>query len=738
MALWLPNRIIQATLLLCAAIVALTLWAALHQPWLGLGLTVSSETKSILVASTHPAGPAKGIATQSQLVSIGPVVLDPDDIVEEPDMFESYDRIDRFLQRQTELANLLRQPSVSLRIRSEAFPTAEADVLVSPARRPISDLPASFWVQLITGVGALLIGMFVLALRPADLATRLFALSGAMIALSACTAAVYSSRELAIDGGLFRMLSALNHVGSLGFGMAMIALFLIYPRRLVPHWALLIVPAIFVPWLAADIFRLVPTQTIGSQLPTSIEMLLIVVAVLVQWVVNRRDPRARAALAWLGLSVIVGAGAFVSLIIAPILVESVPAIQQGYAFGFFLLIYAGLSLGVARYRLFDLSEWAFRIGFYTGGTLLLLVIDAALILLLQMQQTTSLGIALLLVGFGYLPLRGTLWSRFVANKTLADHEIFRSVIDVSLATTAPERSARWRALLGKLFDPLAIEDSNEAVSDVGVRDEGVDLLLPPVADTSALIVRYPWQGRRLFSTAHQDLARELVRLLRYTEESRHAYERGSLEERNRIARDLHDDVGARLLSGLYKTELGDTHTVLRDAIADIRTIVSGLATDQPVLGQVIASLRHEAGERLSAAGIDLDWPIAANDDSETPLDYRVYRCFVSAHREAVSNIIRHARASNVAIHVSESDGLLHTVISDDGIGIDPARTTGSPNGHGLRGLIQRVNGVDGRAVIRPLPIGTTVEITIPLAPNQTARPDSSATPNAAAHPAFKG
>jgi signal transduction histidine kinase len=652
-------------------------------------------------------------------------------------MFESYEQTSRFFQRQIALAGLLRQPSVALRIRHDASGTAEADVLVSPTRRPISDLPAAFWVQLITGTGALLIGVFVLALRPADLATRLFALSGAMIALSACTAAVYSSRELAIDGDLFRTLSALNHIGSLGFGMAMIALFLIYPRRLVPLGALWVVPAIFVPWLTADIFRLLPTQAIGSQLPTMIEMLLIVVAVVVQWVVNRRDPRARAALAWLGLSVIVGAGAFVSLIIAPILVESAPAIQQGYAFGFFLLIYAGLSLGVARYRLFDLAEWAFRIGFYTGGTLLLFSIDAALILFLEMQQTTSLGIALLFVGFGYLPLRGALWSRIVANKTLADHEVFRSIIDISLAATAPERSARWRALLERLFDPLTIADSNEPISDVGVRDEGIDLLLPPVADTSALVVRYPWQGRKLFSTAHQDLARELVRLLRYTEESRHAYGRGSFEERNRIARDLHDDVGARLLSGLYKTEIDDTRMVLRDAIADIRTIVSGLSTDRAVLGQVIASLRHEAGERLSAAGIDLDWPIAANDDSDTPLDYRVYRCFVSAHREAVSNIIRHAKARNVEIHVSEADGLLRTVISDDGIGIDPAQTTGSPNGHGLRGLIQRVNAIDGRAVIRPLPAGTTVEITIPLTPNRAVDPIPLGDQIALTPPAFR-
>lgn len=715
MAIWLPHRIMQGALALCALLVILTLWMTLRQPWLGIDLESSSDMQSVRLVSVHPSGPSREIVAPAQLVAIESTVLEPDDLVEEPDMFESYEQISRFLQRQTTLASLLQQPGASLQLQKKGADHIETVVTVSPGRRPITDLPAAFWVQLLTGAGTLLIGAFVFALRPKDIATRLFALSGAMVTLSALSAAVYSSRELAIDGGTFRLLSAINHIGSLGFGMAMIALFLIYPRQLVPLKALWIVPAVFVPWLAADVLRLAPTQAAGSQLPTLIEMLLIVAAVFVQWIVNRRDPRARAALTWLGLSVIVCAGAFVSLIIAPVLIQSAPAMQQGYAFGFFLLIYAGLSLGVARYRLFDLSDWAFQIGFYTSGTLLLLAIDSALILLLQMQQTMSLGIALLLVGFGYLPLRNTLWNRFVANTSSTDHEVFRSVIDVSLANTTTERSTRWRTLLGKLFNPLAIEDTVENISDVSVRDEGTELLLPALADTSALVIRYPWRGRRLFSTAHQELARELVRLLRYTEEGRRAYERGSMEERSRIARDLHDDVGARLLSGLYKTELGDTHTVLRDAIADIRTIVSGLSTEQPLLGRVIASLRHEAGERLSAAGINLHWPVATIDDSETPLDYRSYRCFVSVHRETISNVIRHARARKVDILVSEAHGMLRTAISDDGIGIDPARITGSPNGHGLRGLIQRVDAVAGNAIIRPSPGGTTVEITVPLA-----------------------
>lgn len=735
MALWLPHRIMQGGLLLCVIAVALPLWMALRQPWLGLSLKPSSEIQAVRLVGASPSGPGRDIAVPAQLAAIGSVVPEPDDLVEEPDMFETYEQISRFLGRQTALANALRQPTVQLRLRGDAPGAAETAVTLSPSRRPFTDLPAAFWVQLLTGAGSLLIGMFVLALRPSDIATRLFALSGTMVALSALSASIYSSRELAIDGGLFRVLSALNHTGSLGFGMAMIALFLVYPHRLVPLRALWIIPAIFVPWLAADILQLMPTPAIGSQLPTLIEMLLIVVAVVVQWIVNRRNPRARAALIWLGLSVIVCAGAFVSLIIAPVLIQSAPPMQQGYAFGFFLLIYAGLSLGVARYRLFDLSEWAFRIAFYTGGTLLLFAIDAALILLLQWQQTTSLGIALLLVGFLYLPLRGTLWNRFVVRRSLADHEVFRSVIDISLANTPAERAARWRALLEKLFDPLAIEEAGETVANVGIRDEGTELLLPAVAETQSLVIRFPWQGRRLFSTAHQDLARELVRLLRYTEQSRHAYERGSIEERSRIARDLHDDVGARLLSGLYKTELGDTQTVLRDAIADIRTIVSGLSSDQPLLGQVIASLRHEAGERLSAAGIELNWPIDVADDSETPLDYQIYRCFASVHRETVSNVIRHANARRVDISVSEAGGLLRTTICDDGIGFDPDRTAGHSNGHGLRGLIHRVSGVAGTTDIRPSPSGTTVEIAIPLA--QRHMPDAKAAA-ATVSPAFKG
>lgn len=725
---WLPNRIMQTAALLCIAASVLVFWLVLHQPWLGVTLAPQAEPGAVRIVAVDRDGPARTVPAPARLIAIGAadasgerIVLEPGDLSEEPDMIESFVMIARFMERQSTLTRLLEHPDVVL--YAEVQHSAR-DIRVSPApSRPISDLPSSFWVQLATGFGSLLLGVWVLALRPRDLPTRLFTLAGVMIMVSAYAAAIYSSRELAIDGSLFRVLAALNHIGALGFGAAMISLFLMYPRRLVPPRVLWIPLILTTAILAVDILRVQDDQTLVSQLPTLLYMLAIVVLIGVQWFATRRDPRGRAALRWLGLSVIVGAGAFVMLIVAPILVDTAPVMKQGHAFGFFLLIYAGLALGVSRYRLFDLDEWAFRVMFYTGGVALLLALDALLLYVMNLQHGVSFSISLLALAFIYLPARDSLRARLQPRNRVESHELFREVVDVTFAASPQERSERWHGLLRRLFDPLVMTPLERAVTDVEIGREGLEARLPAAADTPALELRYPWRGERLFGSSDRDLARELVRLMRYVEVSRDAFERGGVEERRRIARDLHDDVGARLLSGLYKTEVTDTHRVLRDALADIRTIVSGLSADQLPLGQVIAALRHEAGERLAAAGIDLHWPLAAVDESTTLLDYRIYRSIVSAHREIISNVIRHARARRVEVTATQQGRMLAITITDDGVGIDPAHASGSAHGSGLRGIIRRLGDLGGSFVVAPTAQGSAFEIRIPLAAATNAVPD---------------
>ena len=695
-----------AAMLLCLASAGLAIAAALGQPWLGLSLAPDASANGIYVTAVDPAGPAAGLP-RGRLVAVGDVTLAADDLIEDPDFLDSHDRIVRFLERQSALAALLAAPAVTLTVAEGA---ARRTLTVRPAsRRPVGDLPAVFWAQIGVGIGGLSIGAWVWSLRRDHWGPAMFAAASLAMMVSAHAAAVYSARELALDGALFRALSAANHAGATGFGAAMIAMFLCYPKRLVPAVGLLAVAAVFALWLAADILRWVPDPSLGMQSIIATAMAGIVLLVGVQWWANRRDPRARAALRWLGLSVVIGAGAFMMLIVAPILLGDFPALKQGWAFVFFLLIHAGLALGLRRYRLFELDEWAFRILFYTIAAMLLVAVDAGLILTLHLAPDLSLGLALLVVGFAYLPLRDLLWRRSVGRRGLADDELFHQVIDVAFEASAEARATRWHALIRRLFDPLELEPAIQAVAEPAIRGDGLELVLPATAEARGLSLRYPWQGRGLFGPVHLRLARQIVALLGHAAASRDAYGRGVAAERASIARDLHDDVGARLLSGMHKPGLPETRETLREAIADIRTIVAGLSGDRLPFDQLAADLRHETARRLEAAGIALDWPLPEPGDAV--LDYDVARHLVSALREVVSNAIRHARARQFSVMLACRDGRVEARFRDDGIGLDPR---GATAGNGLRNLQARTAQVGGSLSFMQASPGCAIVLAIPL------------------------
>lgn len=733
MVFWLPSRILQIAVVICLAATLGVLVTVLRQPWLGLTLVGEPSGDKILITAVHAGGPAQGKVEPGQFLAIAraatpetAISLIATDVIEEPDVIDSYELIRAFFARQSLLASVLASGEVALHV---ATPDGAPSILtIAPSQRPLTTLPSAFWVQIVTGLGSLLIGAWVLALRPRDLSTRLFALSGAMIMLSAFAAAIYSSRELAIDGSLFRFLAALNNIGAVGFGIVVICLFLVYPRRLVPNWVLGLLSGTVALWILLNLAHALPSPQMGAQLPTLLEMLAIIGLIIVQRFAVRRDARGRAMLRWIGLSVIIGALPFIMLISSPVLFDTAPAVQQGHAFGFFLLIYAGLALGVSRYRLFDLDEWAFRILFYAGGLLLLLAADGLLIMLLHLQPTASFGLSLLLVGFAYLPLRSLLWERLVERRSVERHELFQAVIDISFTGSATERSRLWRSLLGRLFEPVDQVVTSEAVTQAAILRDGLDLAVPAVADTPALTLRYGWAGRRLFGSRDAKLAEQLVRMMRYSEASRSEYERGRTEERHRIARDLHDDVGARLLSGLHKSGVDDVQRVLRDALADIRSIVGGLSADCLPLSQVLAALRHETGDRLDMAGIELSWLLEGEEESDCLLDYPVYRGLISLHREIITNVIRHAHASAVEVRLRLSEGMLSMRIRDDGDGIPPS-TEEARTGHGLLGIRRRIAELGGEIAFEPVERGTSIAISLPLRsmahggePARTAQP----------------
>ncbi|MDQ8037837.1 MAG: ATP-binding protein [Pedobacter sp.] len=708
-----PGSWLLMALLFVALLMSLIVVLVLRQPTLGLSLQPDTVSGQLQITAVH--GPAAGLPLPATLQALRregrpDLPLTARDLVEEPDTLQSYEEVRELLARQALIQSWLDGLPLQL-----VLETPEGEVVSAPLQpehyRSPASLPLAFWIQLLAGAGGFLIGTWIVVLRPRDGAARCFALSGVALMLSAFAAAVYSVRELSVPAELFRGLMIINHLGSTLFGCALLALFLLFPKRLLrPVW-LWLLPAIFLPWLILDSLQLWPDPATGMYLPVMLQTLGILLLILLQWWHNRGQPLALASLRWLGLSSLLTASLFVLAAALPALLNQPPLMSQGHAFGLFLILYTGLALGLRRYRLFDLDRWAFHLLLWLGTVAALLVLDLALILLLRLDQTLSLALSLLACSLLWLPLRHWLLARLLHRSGPGKLEIFRQVLDISLAATPQERLTRHRALLTELFHPLQLEN-HAGVTRPHIAENGLALLLPGAADIPALKMAYAHGGRRLFTPQDFALATEMQEMLRHADASRDAYNQGVREERSRIARDLHDDIGSRLLTGLHQSGITETRQSIQQAITEMRTIINGLTGTQMQLDVMLAELRHETSLRLEAAGLTLEWPLLREEDN-TLLPYRVYRNYSSVMRELISNILRHAGASHVQVAIRLQENALQTRISDNGVGMPEEKQQGR---QGLANLHSRISDMQGSLSISSASPGTCMEILVPLAP----------------------
>jgi len=185
------------------------------------------------------------------------------------------------------------------------------------------------------------------------------------------------------------------------------------------------------------------------------------------------------------------------------------------------------------------------------------------------------------------------------------------------------------------------------------------------------------------------------------ERSRAAVVVSAEEERRRIERDLHDGAQQRLVAlamqlGRAKSRFGtdpegaralldEAHNEAKLALAELRDLARGLHPAVLTDRGLDAALSGLAARAPIPVVVEVD--PAAGAKPVPVVDAIAY--FVVA--EALTNVAKHSHASRAAVVVRRLDGMLRIVVTDDGVGgADPA------NGTGLRGLADRVSGVDGR------------------------------------------
>ena len=220
-------------------------------------------------------------------------------------------------------------------------------------------------------------------------------------------------------------------------------------------------------------------------------------------------------------------------------------------------------------------------------------------------------------------------------------------------------------------------------------------------------------------TEHKEIAEERAMLARRLINAQE-------EERLRLARELHDEMGQDLTAlslGLKALETLDDLHDLRCSARGIRKIVEHMsvqvhqtaATLRPMLlshlglRQAIEDLVMTWSERLS---IPADVHLEAlsdplNDEAATTI-YRVVQ-------EALTNIAKHSRASGISVTARKSDNLLRVVVEDDGKGFDCEIVEGDRSGrYGLSGMRERLALVGGDFTVESaLDRGTTVYVSLP-------------------------
>jgi signal transduction histidine kinase len=188
-------------------------------------------------------------------------------------------------------------------------------------------------------------------------------------------------------------------------------------------------------------------------------------------------------------------------------------------------------------------------------------------------------------------------------------------------------------------------------------------------------------------------------------------------ERLNLVRDLHDGFGGSLLSAIASLESqrspadsARTVSLLKELRDDLRLIIDTTTQANTGLGDLLAPLRHRWSQHLDAAGIEAHWQL--EDLYEVHLGAAKSLDLLRLLQEALTNVLKHSRASRVDIALFLSGQDLHARVRDNGSGFDASSQS---HGTGLTSLRTRAMRLGGQLRIDTAPgQGAALHVDFPL------------------------
>ena len=532
-----------------------------HQYWLGFDFQTNHSMQGVRVSKVY--GENHPLKVGEQVLSIrsahhDAVLLNANTVIADIYNIPRYPQHNAVLLANNKLYQILKSSVVFLT-------TTHSEIRLQPEKRPMSSLSYHYWLPNITAFIALWVGIGIWNYQRQRLETCILALSGLSFSIGIMLTIIYSSRNLSLEPQAFTLLLSMQYLTLGGFGFILLTLLFAYPSRLLNSFGLFFIGMIlpFCFWLNQQL-QLFELPLHSFYFNSIFALFIAIPASIYQWRKAKYNPINKAGLRWFFISVFTAPIIAISFYLLPPVFGQQPMLPLWVTLMLFLVLFLGFALGVARYRLFDIERWWFKIWMWFIAGLMMIAIDLMLIYFIHLDKKNALTFALIITAWLYFPARQWLWQRiFTMPTTELEYYLPPLIHTLSRCSTLTEQQQAWKKVLHLIFQPLSISQQQGKLGKIRLLNHGMSLLIPHITLNNHasnkhasiyLVLTNRSEGTRLFTTTDIQLSVAIHQLALEIIAAQQAREKGARVERHRIARDLHDDVGANLLTLIYRAE----------------------------------------------------------------------------------------------------------------------------------------------------------------------------------------
>jgi len=596
---------------------------------------------------------------------------------------------ERYVVMQTQLGSALANQNVKL------FFSEGEMVELRPQARGTGHLGTMFWLLSGLALTLYLVGMVVLLAQP-GLRNLLYAMLAVFQAGNLAIMAIELSADLGLPPLMTRWDMPVRMALDLLSAAAVMHIAAVYPRRLPGARGIALVG-----WLIA-----LALSTLGFEgrlmgawwWTQSMAATLTLAAVGLSMWSHRLEPHPFAIV--MQRFNLMAVGTWFLLSVSVTTIDRLPSVQQQIAAVGPVIWYVFLASLLLLTPFLSKSQQVMReFSLLAAISTVATSLDLLFVAVFSMGQFASVTLALFVSLGIYSGARQWLLNQLRSSSVLTTERMFENLYRVAREVEArPDLSSTLLTkLLRELFEPLETGVIDKHSPATRVLRDGSAMLVPVPqltshdADTSqSILIRFGHRGRRLFTSEDARLTDRVVEQLRHAVAYDRAVEQGRSEERSRLAQDLHDDIGARLLTLMYKAQSPEMEDYVRHTLQDLKTLTRGLAAPNHPLAHAAAEWKTDLTQRLTVAHVTLGWNF--NFDSDVMLTVVQWSGLTRVIRELVSNVIAHSKASRVDLELLLENDRLDLTLTDDGIGRDPQTWS---HGLGLGGVRKRVKQLGG-------------------------------------------